>query len=125
MTENKSVKSAFCIRCLKDTNFVLQSDGKWQCPNCNSYLEGELLNKVVFISARFKSHGSSEIDGERLTSELRVEVQQLNSDGYEIVSLTPVTSGFRDFKYETGAYGYSYGYGYSFTEGIIIVARKV
>jgi len=120
MTENKNVKSAFCIRCLKDTNFVLQSNGKWLCPNCDTYLEGEFLNlnKVVFISAQFKSHGSSEIDGERLTSELRVEIQQLNNNGYEIVSITPVTSG----KYN---YQQWFSYGYSYTEGIIIVARKV
>ena len=83
------------------------------------------MNKVVFVSARFKTYPGSEIDGERLTKEIGEAIEQLNIDGFEIVSLTPVTSGFRDFKYETGAFGYSYGYGYSYTEGIIIVARKV
>ncbi|ODP96997.1 hypothetical protein BGL48_15610 [Salinivibrio sp. SS3] len=73
------------------------------------------------------------IDGERLANDLAEIVSGLNSEGYEIVSVTPVTSGSYDWKYElkSGGYqssgygGYGYGYGYSFTNSLIVTAKKI
>jgi len=71
----------------------------------------------------------SEIDGGRLTQDLQQAVRQLNNDGYDVVSVTPVASGSYRWKYEqaqgsTYGGGYGYGYGYSYTEGIIFVAQR-
>ncbi len=82
-----------------------------------------------------------EIDGERLSEDLAEAIEQLNCEGYEIVSTLPVTSGKYFYQYEaegikssprifgstekvSGGASYGYGYGYSYTEGVTIVARK-
>jgi hypothetical protein len=149
MAKNETVDYAYCFNCHLTGDFVLQPDGRWQCSNCHSFREiatkteteteaGNLADssistkdKVSFVKAKFKpalvkwekKHG--EIDGEQLTWDLQKAIAQLNNDGYEIVSVTPVISGYGTYKAETGAFGYSYGYGYSYTEGVIIVARKI
>lgn len=72
------------------------------------------------------------VDGERLANDLAEVVDGLNNDGYEVVSVTPVTSGSYDWKYEVGSGGagnngyggYGYGYGYSFTNSLIVTAKK-
>ncbi|KVH72540.1 hypothetical protein WJ41_12880 [Burkholderia ubonensis] len=76
-------------------------------------------------------YSKSEIDGQRLSADIELAVQQLNRDGYEVVSITPVVSGAFDFKYEVkfggvnhGGGGYGYGYGYSYTEGVTIIAKR-
>ncbi|APR05655.1 hypothetical protein [Thauera chlorobenzoica] len=73
-----------------------------------------------------------EIDGQRLAKDVAAAVDKLNEQGFEVMSLTDVTSGNYSWKYETkggpganGGWGYGYGYGYSYTEGIIVVAKKI
>ena len=75
------------------------------------------------------------IDTERLASDLDTQVKKLNDDGYEVVSVTPITSGTYSFKYDVssggnsnngyGGYGYGYGYGYSYTASLIVTAKKI
>jgi len=70
------------------------------------------------------------IDGEKLASDIAQAIAQLNEEGYEVVAVTPVTSGEYDYKYEAksfnqGGWGYGYGYGYSYTEGVTIIGRKI
>jgi hypothetical protein len=74
------------------------------------------MNRTVYIPARFKRvyEDRPEIDGERLQRDVQEAVNGLNAEGYEVISLVPV---------ESGAFAGSGGY--SFTEGIIIVTRKV
>lgn len=64
---------------------------------------------------------NSLIDGERLAKDVESGVKQLNDEGYEVQSVLPVTSGDYWWNREVNL---SYGYGYSFTEGVIIIARK-
>ena len=72
------------------------------------------------------------VDDERLANDLKEIVVALNNEGYEIVSVTPVTSGSYDWKYQVktggsgnnGYGGYGYGYGYSFTSSLIVTAKK-
>lgn len=69
------------------------------------------------------------VDSERLSDDLAILVEKLNQDGFEVVSVTPVTSGDYSWKtYAGGAgdssYGHGYGYGYSYTSSLIITARK-
>ena len=80
-----------------------------------------------------------EIDGERLSSDIQNEVDCLNREGYEIISIMSVISGKHnhetDYFSDTGSgedgagwgwgYGYGYGYGYSYTEGVTIIAREI
>ncbi|PJO49348.1 hypothetical protein [Brucella pituitosa] len=54
-----------------------------------------------------------EIDGARLASDVQSASEQLQAEGFELVSLTPVISGNR-----------ANGYGCSFTEGVIMISQK-
>lgn len=82
----------------------------------------------------------SQIDGARLAQDLDVAISTLNKEGYEVVSLSPVTSGAYRYQYNaagvtsskrilsetekvSGGGSYGYGYGYSYTEGMVILAR--
>jgi len=78
-----------------------------------------------------------EIDGLRLAQDVQKVIEQLNADGYVVVSITPITSGRYNYNYAWkangsrmdnhcagGGYGYGYGYGYSITEGVIVVGQK-
>ncbi|MEM6502745.1 MAG: hypothetical protein AAF685_13010 [Cyanobacteria bacterium P01_C01_bin.89] len=69
------------------------------------------------------------VDGKRLARDIDQAVQELNSAGYEIVSISMVTSGDWNYEYRRSyalsGYGYgAYGYGYSYTEGAVILAKK-
>jgi len=90
--------------------------------------EKDVTKKVT----KWVETGSSkiEIDGERLAQDIATAVQQLNSEEYEVVSVSEVISGRYDYHWATqginnGGHGYGYGYGYSITEGVTIIARKI
>lgn len=66
------------------------------------------------------------IDSLRLSKDINVAIQKLNTDGYEVVSIIPITSGNYDFKWSTSLErSYGYGYGYSYTDSIIIIGQKI
>ena len=73
-----------------------------------------------------------EIDDERLSNDLAEAITGLNKEGYEVVSVTPITSGNYSFKYKIGSGGtsnngyggFGYGYGYSYTSSLIVTAKK-
>jgi hypothetical protein len=68
-----------------------------------------------------------DIDAKRLADDIADAVTELNTDGYEVVAVTPLTSGAYNAEMKwgwTGNGGVGYGYGYSFTKGVIITARK-
>ena len=70
------------------------------------------------------------IDGKRLAQDLKDAVDRLNTDGFEVISVTPVNSGNYGLEWNSGrsgdgGYGWGFGYGYSFTEGLIVTARKI
>ncbi|MGI2259972.1 hypothetical protein [Shewanella sp. GXUN23E] len=103
------------------------------------------MNKVLYVPAHFqtlpgkaadawskkKSPGESDslVDGERLSRDIAAAVETLNTEGYEVQSIMPITSGKYDFAaihgsgsvFESGGYGY----GYSFTQGVTIIARRI
>jgi endonuclease V-like protein UPF0215 family len=75
-------------------------------------------------------YSDCKIDGERLAQDIQTAVEELNKEGYEVVSVSPLTSGTYNFKYQEShlanqGWGYGYGYGYSYTEGVTIVAKKI
>lgn len=74
----------------------------------------------------------SRIDSKRLAQDLSDAIDTLNKEGFEVVSVTPVTSGAYDWAYKVdtfkgvgeGGYAYGYGYGYSYTNSLIVTAKK-
>lgn len=86
--------------------------------------------EVMRKEERWEQTGWSdcEIDGLRLAEDTEHAIQQLNADGYEVVTVTFANSGKyhydRDYgNTNNGAYGFGYGYGFSYTEGAMIVAK--
>jgi hypothetical protein len=76
----------------------------------------EIHNKWIQIG-----WSGREIDGFQLQKDVQKALYELNTDNFEVVSVSPVTSG----SYKGNRDGYSgYGCGYSYTEGMIIIARK-
>jgi hypothetical protein len=52
----------------------------------------------------------------------------LNGARYEVIAVTPLTSGAYNAVMKcgwTGNGGVGYGYGYSFTKGVVITARRM
>lgn len=90
--------------------------------------------EVIRKESQWEQTGWSDcrIDGKRLADDLAKTIRDLNTEGYEVVSVTPITSGAYDWKYElksggfqnNGYGGYGYGYGYSFTNSLIVTAKK-
>ncbi len=80
----------------------------------------------------------TQIDAKRLAEDLDKAISELNANGYEIISVTPIISGKYQFEkdYKKGevgfteskggwGYGWGYGYGYSYTDSLIVVAKKI
>ena len=62
------------------------------------------------------------------------KVTELNKEGYEIISVVPITRGVANYAYKTktdtvfqggAGWGYGYGYGYGYTSGMTIFVRKI
>lgn len=61
------------------------------------------------------------VDGRRLRDDIQAAIDQLNADGYRVVTITPVQSGAHDSEYYMqGAAGYGFGY----TQGVIIIGES-
>jgi hypothetical protein len=79
---------------------------------------------------RFVKTGVSDcdIDATRLANDLARAVADLNTQGYEVVTVTPIISGNHYSEAQHGLVGEiraGLGYGYSFTKGLIVTARRV
>jgi len=89
---------------------------------------------VMTKEKRWEQTGWSdcEVDGGLLAEDLHAAIANLNDEGYEVVSVAPVTSGKYDYRWEEhrggnshGGSGYGYGYGFSYTEGFTIVGKRI
>lgn len=84
-----------------------------------------MSNMSVFIQAYFIEdkpgffcgEGKKTIDGERLNTDLQMVLDALSKENHLVVSITPITSS----DYQTMG---NHAYGISYTEGLIVVARK-
>ena len=90
-------------------------------PVCEEQQIWEVLNR-----------SDCEIDGRKFSENINQAIAELETEGYEVVSVTPVTSGRYKYYYEhppliyvreRGSFGW--GYGFSYTEGVNILARLV
>ncbi|HFT3112826.1 TPA: hypothetical protein ACH3IE_004993 [Salmonella enterica subsp. enterica serovar Paratyphi B] len=88
----------------------------------------EKINKKEIVQ---KGWSDCQIDAERLSEDVNNTINNLNDNGFEVISITPVTSGYWGAKYDSGSItngtgrgGYGYGYGYSYIEGVLILAKQ-
>ena len=101
--------------------------------------------KAVFArEKKWQQTGWSDcqVDGQRLSQDIARAVESLNQDGYEVVSISPVTSGAYFYQYNdkgitssprilletekvSGGGSYGFGYGFSYTEGVTVIAKRV
>ena len=85
---------------------------------------------VTRSESHFTQTGTSDcdIDANHLADDIAKAVAELNNADYEVIAVTPLTSGAYDTQLKfgfTGNGGAGYGYGFSFTKGVVITARKV
>ena len=73
-------------------------------------------------------YGNTRRDGQRLAQDIESVLNRLETEGFEIVSATPVESG--EYSCQEFGRGGQFGantcasWGYSFTEGILVTARR-
>lgn len=66
----------------------------------------------------------SEINGQQLANDIALVVAELNSQGYEVISVTAVESGRHRTEWTFNNHGGA-GYGFSYTKGVIVIARLI
>lgn len=59
----------------------------------------------------------------QLSQEIHKACRDLSLNGYEVVSITPGQSGVGGYNFPSGRNGGA-GWGYSYTQGVVITARK-
>jgi len=117
------VKSDFDCALMPETSYVATGVMK------SKFFGGE-REEMTEITRMVESSelSDSRIDGTKLNKNLNKEIKQLNDDGYEVISITPISSGNYNYHQiqpeEKNAVEYGFAYGYSYTEGMIILARK-
>ena len=83
-----------------------------------------------FKSDRSDFASDKTIDITRLNNDVNIEIENLNNQGYEIISITPITSGQYKYDFEAPIVNardlpsYGWGYGFSYTCGVIVIAKK-
>lgn len=72
-----------------------------------------------------KGWSDCQIDGERLADDLNKAISKLEGEGFEVVSVTNITSGSynSDFSSQDKS-SYGWGYGFSYSEGVLITAKR-
>lgn len=82
-------------------------------------------------------YSDREIDGNKLSIDVNNEIEKWNSNGFKVVSITPIISGAYNYQYDNskitseerflgktekvrGGGSYGFGFGYSYTEGVLI-----
>ena len=90
-----------------------------------------IFNKAEWVTEtvtelEYDRDSDCEINGEQLTEDVAAAVETLITEGYEILSITPVTSGrWKHNHQKMTDGGWGYGYGYSLTDGMSIIAKKL
>lgn len=97
--------------------------------------EKQITKRIV--SEKIVGWSDSEIDGERLSSDINKEIEKWASKNIRIISISPITSGRYNYQFSSqgisssprifsetekvsGGGSYGYGYGFSYTEGVLI-----
>lgn len=64
------------------------------------------------------------VDMEALNRAIYEVSRDLSLQGYEVFSITPVEAGVGAYQFPAGKQGGGAGWGYSFTQGVIVTARR-
>jgi len=97
--------------------------------------EKQITKRVA--SQKITGWSDSEIDGERLSTDINNEIEKWSSQNIRIISISPITSGRYNYQFSSqgisssprllsdtekvsGGGSYGFGYGYSYTEGVLI-----
>lgn len=85
---------------------------------------------IMAEETKFEPTGTSDcnINVGQLADEIAADVQVLNEEGYEVVTVTPLITGDYDYRTRWSFWGCAaadYGYGYSYTKGVVITARRM
>lgn len=71
-----------------------------------------------------------QIDAEHFGQMIENACNDLHSEGYDIISITPIVRGNYQYKEQsgilkkgTGSIGHSFGFGYSVTDGVVIIGK--
>ncbi|EZH73655.1 hypothetical protein ATO12_17110 [Aquimarina atlantica] len=79
------------------------------------------MNKTEFIKAKIEDD-TLHYKSEKVFEEVSKVIERNNIDGYKVVSVTPLISGYNNHSDDENQ---SYGYGFSYTSGVIIVFEKI
>lgn len=78
------------------------------------------MNITVLVKVDLEDNHSNKLD--EAFNNVDREIKEQNSNGYKVVSVTPLTASGKDYD---DTENQSYGYGYSFTTGILIVFEEI
>jgi len=135
MAEVKTFFIPSCCKPIIKTKEVQVPTGKKE----RGFFGGEKDVMRIEQQQEIVGYSNSAIDGFTLAEDMHKTIDPWLTQGYELFSITPITSGGYDYEYTqgvvkgsiisgsgsisgTGTVGYSYGY--SYTEGIMVVLKK-
>ncbi len=82
--------------------------------------QSSTIEETIWLETKYQS--DCQVDSKRLSQDLSDVTAQLNSDGFEVVSIVPVTSGSH---HASTVLDGGFGYGFSYTDSLIVHARLV
>ncbi|WP_051303511.1 hypothetical protein [Psychromonas aquimarina] len=92
-------------------------------PTGQLHADGELsstIEETIWLETKYQS--DCQVDSKRLSQDLSDVVAQLNKEGFEVVSIVPVTSGSH---HASTVLDGGFGYGFSYTDSLIVHARLI
>lgn len=103
-----------------------------------------MKTKTVMVESKVYGDDTAtsvNVDMAQLDQDLNAAIEQLAEEGYEVMTITPITAGTGAWKVDTinpknfmnrifskdttGNAVYSYGYGFSYTQGFVILAKQL
>lgn len=65
------------------------------------------------------------VDGQDIANKIYETCRLMHLTGYEVISVSPITSGVGAYNFPGGNYTGGAGWGYSFTSGAVITSRRI
>ncbi len=86
-----------------------------------------MINNAIIVKAYIddgKDNNSNRLamrpDLDALNDSINKAIKRLNDNGYEVIQMMPIISGWG-----TESYNKEMGYGQSFTDGVVILGKKI
>ncbi|WP_019612723.1 hypothetical protein [Psychromonas ossibalaenae] len=94
--------------------------GPLHADNVKDGEQSSTIEETIWLETKYQS--DCQVDSKRLSQDLSDVVAQLNSDGFEVVSIVAVTSGSH---HASTVLDGGFGYGFSYTDSLIVHARLI